>query len=88
MIQDPEESVRIAAAEALFHIGDKETTLPTLLSALKSDNLLVRVPALNVLQMMGKDAIPAYSAIKAIIPEAPWNYDYDSRAAIRILEQL
>ncbi len=89
LLQDTEVAVRIAAAEALYTLGEKEKALAALKKALKSDNLMARVQALNVLENMDlQDARPALSAIKSIISDDPQDRDYDSRAARRLVEQM
>ena len=88
LLRDKEGSVRIAAAEAIYHLGDEGMALTTLIHALKSKNIMARVQALNVLESMGRDAAPAKIAIEAIVPDDPEDYDYDTRAAVRILDQL
>lgn len=88
LTEDPETAVRIAAAEALYHLGNKEMAVQTLSSALQEGNLKARVQALNVLETMDGDAVPALPAVKAIIPDDPENRDYDVRAAKRLVEKL
>lgn len=88
LLADQEASVRIAAAEALHHLGEAAGILPTLTGALANDNLMVRVQALNVLETMGDEAAPALAAITALVPDDPVDYEYDSRAARRLVEQL
>jgi hypothetical protein len=85
-LHDPEVSVRIAAAEALYYLGEKQMAVTALKDALKSDNLMARVQSLNVLENMKEDARPALSAVKALIPvDDPQNNDYDVRAAERLI---
>lgn len=88
LLNDPEISVRIAAAEALYHLGEKTKAVAALGGALKNDNMMARVQALNVLQTMGRDAAPALNAAKALIPDDPDNYDYDVRAAKGFVELI
>jgi hypothetical protein len=88
LAEDPETSVRIAAAEALYHLGDKEMAVQTLSQALQKGNLMARVQALNVLETMDADAVPALPAVKSIIPDDPDNRSYDVRAAKRLVEKL
>ena len=87
-LKDDEVSVRIAAAEALYHLGDVEPAIETLKAALKHDNLMARVQALNVLETMDKDALPALEMVKQLVPEDEENRDYDSRAAERLEAKL
>jgi HEAT repeat protein len=88
LLKDPEAAVRIAAAEALYHLGEKEIVLQTLTDALRQGNLMARVQALNVLETMDDDATPALDAVKTLVPEDPQDRDYDSRAAERLVEKL
>src|SRR5690606_18974878 len=55
-LDDPQVAVRIAAAEALYLLGEKERVLDVLTKALRSPYKMARVQALNVLEFMGEDA--------------------------------
>jgi N-sulfoglucosamine sulfohydrolase len=88
LLKDPEVSVRIAAAEAIYEIGEKKDALSTLRAALKSDNLMARVQALNVLENMGQDARPALGDIRMLLKDNVKDGDYDVRAAHRIIEKI
>lgn len=88
LLKDPEAAVRIAAAEALYHLGEKEIVLQTLTDALQKGNLMARVQALNVLETMDDDAMPALGVVKTLVPKDPQDRDYDSRAAERLMEKL
>ncbi|MEX2233172.1 MAG: sulfatase-like hydrolase/transferase [Cyclobacteriaceae bacterium] len=88
LLQDTEISVRIAAAEALYHLSEKEKALATLKDALKSSNLMARVQALNVLETTGKDARSALDEIQKLLKDNIQDGDYDVRAAKRILEKM
>jgi arylsulfatase A-like enzyme len=81
-------SVQIAAAEALYNLGQKDKALKTLKSALQHDNKMARVQALNVLEQMNEDARPAFDLIKSLTKDDLQDQDYDSRAASRIVEVL
>lgn len=81
LLNDPETSVRIAAAEALYYSGEKQLAVTALTGALKDENRMARVQALNVLQNIGPDAAPAIEAAKALIPDDPADNNYDVRAA-------
>lgn len=65
LTNDPEAAVRIAAAEALYHLGEKEIGVQTLKKALKIDNQMARVQAINVLETMGTDAMPYLACRKS-----------------------
>lgn len=89
LTNDPEVAVRIAAAEALYYLEEKEEAVATLKKALQSDNLMARVQALNVLEKMAlQDIAPASSAIKSLVSENPEDRSYDARAANRLVEQM
>jgi len=62
--------------------------LAVLLEALKSNNLMARVQALNVLENMNDDAKPLTDAIKQLLKNNAQDGDYDVRAAKRLLEKM
>ncbi|MEP6737761.1 MAG: sulfatase/phosphatase domain-containing protein, partial [Chryseolinea sp.] len=68
LLEDPEGAVHVAAAEALYHMGQKEEGLKGLIEELKSQNVFVKVQCINVLQSLGNDALPALDAVKKLIP--------------------
>ena len=88
LLHDPEIAVRIAAAEAIYHLENTDKALSVLRSALDHPNLMARVQALNVLESMKKEAAPALQEL------ADWNFDniqdgeYDRTAAKRLVDQL
>ncbi|SKB80064.1 sulfatase-like hydrolase/transferase [Dyadobacter psychrophilus] len=86
LLNDQEVAVRIAAAEALLAFGETDQPVQTLSEALKSDNQMARVQALNVLETIGKKAQPAFENLKLLLKENPRDSDYDVRAAKKILE--
>jgi N-sulfoglucosamine sulfohydrolase len=88
LLRDPEVSVRIAAAEALYFSGEKAQPVAVLKDALKSINRMARVQALNVLENIGTDAQPIALEIKNLLKENIEDGDYDVRAAKRILEKI
>ncbi len=55
---------RAVAAEVLYELGDVQTALDALTALLESTSPLVRLQAINVLDRMGKDALPAVEAMK------------------------
>lgn len=91
MMADPEISVRIAVAEALYYLDEKDRAVEILTQAVSDRNLMARVQALNVLQTIGSDALPALEAARNLIPGEPKvEEDYDTRAArglVMALEQ-
>ena len=94
LVTDPEPAVRVAAAEALYKIGEKAIAVNTLGKQLSSDNRFLRLEALTVLENMGGDAQPALGQIKNMIDlhggkqlkSAPsWKAEHDIKVANRIL---
>lgn len=88
LTRDPEISVRLAAAEALYTLGERDMALPVLEQGLDSDNLMARVQTLNILEDAGEDARPVLDDIRALLKENVKDNDYDVRAALRIIEQM
>lgn len=88
LLNDPEISVRIAAAEALLNLGETDTPVQTLSEALKSENRMARVQALNVLEANGEHARPAFDNIRSLIKTEPEDGDYDVRAAKKLVQQF
>jgi uncharacterized sulfatase len=64
-LADDSPSVRVAAAEAVGHLGDHAAALPVLTKALEHEAPLVRLAAMNVLDRFGTHARPALAAIRA-----------------------
>ncbi len=87
LLNDPEITVRIAAAEAVGKLGEKEKAVDALIDALKQGNQMARVQALNILDQFGDDARKAYPAVKAVIVGEKADGSYDIRAAERIMEK-
>ncbi len=88
LLKDKVPDVRIAAAEALCHLGASDMATPVLVDALDVDNQMVRVHALNSLEIIGGDvAKAAIAKVKEMIEAAdPANRNYDIRAARRLVE--
>ncbi|MCE7065013.1 sulfatase-like hydrolase/transferase [Dyadobacter sp. CY326] len=86
LLNDPEVTVRIAAAEALLAFGETNASVLALSEALKSENQMARVQALNVLETIGSKAKPAFENIRALLKTNQQDTDYDVRAAKKILE--
>lgn len=87
LLDDTELAVRIAACESLLNMGDTGKPVEVLTRALESDNAMARLQALNVLELIGEKAKPAYANIQAILKDNPKDSDYDVRAAKRIMDQ-
>lgn len=85
---DTEPAVQIAAAEALYQMGEVSLTQDILRRALQSDYEKTRLQALNVLFDFEETHIePLWPLIRQIIPADETNRDYDVRAA-RGLERM
>ncbi|WP_373512024.1 sulfatase-like hydrolase/transferase, partial [Persicitalea sp.] len=85
LLKDKEVSVRIAAAEALTHLGEKDKAVQTLTGALNSDIQMARVQALNILEQLGPDARASYPMVKKLLDDKKKNANYDLRAAEKIM---
>lgn len=89
LLHDPEISIRISAAEALYILGETELSVNTLKETLNSRNRMARLQSLNVLETMNEDAVPAFEAIKSIIPiDDSKKSEYDISAAKRLLKKI
>lgn len=88
ILDDDEVSIQIAAAEALYHLGETQAAVNALRNALTNDNLMARVQALNVLETMSKDALPTLQAVQKLIPTDGEGRDYDMRAAEHLADKL
>ncbi|MCF2488668.1 sulfatase [Dyadobacter sp. CY347] len=86
LLNDPEVTVRIASAESLLAFGETDAPVETLSEALKSENQMARVQALNVLETIGAKAQPAFENVRALLKTDQQDSDYDVRAAKKILE--
>lgn len=86
VLDDESPDVRIAAAEALCHIGGNQKAIPVLIDALDESNQMVRVHALNSLYILGGDvAKAALPKVKELVADQEGR-NYDLRAAQRLLE--
>ncbi|MHB1180048.1 MAG: sulfatase-like hydrolase/transferase [Daejeonella sp.] len=98
LLQDSEPAVRIAAAEALYGLGETTIALPILSQTLTSNNLQARMQALDVLERMGSQARPALAALKQFASleetrKSPQSildkkFDYDLRSAKDLIAKL
>jgi uncharacterized sulfatase len=61
---DPAPNVRVAAGEALCHVGRCEQGLAVLEAALEHDSAFIRLRAMNALDRRGAKAAPVLSAIE------------------------
>lgn len=87
LLSDKEPCVQIAAAEALYGVGEKKKSVAILINALKGSNIMARVQALNILETTDKkDASMARANLQSIISQNL--AEYDVRAAKRLLSKL
>jgi len=86
VLDDESPDVRIAAAEALCYLGETQKSIPVLISALDEDNLMVRVHAMNSLEILGGE--PAKASIPKVkeVLEGREGREYDIRAGKRLIE--
>jgi hypothetical protein len=87
LLTDKEISVQIAAADALYMLGEKEKSIGVLISAIKGNNVMARVQALNVLEAADKkDASLARADLQTLVNQN--GAEYDVRAAKKLLSEL
>ncbi len=86
LLNDNSPDVRITAAEALCNLGYSDLATPVIIETLQDDNLMVRVHALNSLDILGgKVAIEAIPAVRKLLGDRQGR-DYDIRAGKRLIE--
>ena len=86
VLDDTSFDVRIAAAEALCYLGSSEISIPVFIETLNSDNQMVRVHAMNSLEIIGGDVAKAtIPKVREVIADRDGN-DYDIRAGLRLIE--
>ena len=83
-LNDTSGDVCVAAAEALFNLGEKDKALETLKNALSSKNSKVQLHAINVLQGIGREGTKLTKTVKEILPNT--GDDYVKRAGEYFLE--
>lgn len=66
LLDDPEPAVRIAAAEALAAGGREDLALATLGTLLRENSLWPRLQALNVLDRIGRQALPLLPVLREL----------------------
>lgn len=88
VLTDSEVSVRIAAAEALYYLDEQDRAVDILKQAVSDQNLMARVQALNVLQTIGRDALPTLETVRNLVAANPKGDDYDVRAARGLIMTL
>jgi HEAT repeat protein len=88
MLKDPVADVRIAAAEALYKIGDKKESLKLLINEIKTKNNRTQLHALNILDALGDDNDAVTKEIIAAI-SGRWQADpYCHKAAVQLIKKL
>ena len=86
VLQDDSYDVRIAAAEALCYLGESENAIPVFNEAIASENMMIRVHAINSLEIIGgKVAKACVPKVIEMIGDRPGR-DYDLRAGKRLVE--
>lgn len=86
LLNDTEPAVRIAASEALYTLFNEIKQVREILKQeIASDNEIIVIQALNVIDLMGKDAEILFPEIRKIYDKDPDSSDYDVRLARKIL---
>jgi N-sulfoglucosamine sulfohydrolase len=86
LLKDQNADVRITAAEALCNMGLSDVAGPVIIEALNEENQMVRVHAMNSLEIIGGDvARSSLSMIKKVLGDRVGRA-YDLRAGQRLLE--
>lgn len=86
LLKDNNPDVRITAAEALCNLGESGLAGPVLIDALNEENLMVRVHAMNSLEIIGGDvAKKSIPTVKKVLGTREGR-DYDIRAGKRLIE--
>src|SRR5699024_8410335 len=86
LLDDPFPDVAIAAAEALFYLGETEKSLARLKKALDHKDDKVRLHALNVIRTFGKGALPILPKLKNKLNH-PMNHKEEDYG-LRILKDI
>jgi len=80
-LADPAPNVRVAAAEAMAHLGRTDEALAALTEALAHPSPCIRLRAMNVLDRLGPAARPALAAIEKAPTKDGYVADYLRRIA-------
>ena len=86
VLDDASPDVRIAAAEALCHLDESDMAVPVFIDALDNENLMVRVHAMNSLEIIGGDVAKACLAKVTEVIAGREGRAYDIRAGKRLIE--
>jgi HEAT repeat protein len=85
LLEDKSPAPRIAAAEAMGHLGQADRALPVLVAAMNDPQESVRIQAVAALEKLGAAARPADSTLRAATSDSS---EYVKRISIRALERL
>ena len=77
--------MQITAAEALCNLGKTSIATPILINAVSNTNLMVRVHALNSLEIIGGDVAKAAIPTITEMLKGKTGRDYDVRAGKRLV---
>ena len=86
VLKDESPDVRIAAAEALCYLGEHSVAIPVFIDALDSENMMVRVHAMNSLEIIGGDVAKAAIPKVTEVIAGREGRAYDIRAGMRLIE--
>jgi len=87
LLDDPQAYVQVAAAEALYHFGEKQKALPVFFRNLSASNTMLRVQILSALTAASPaELTPIREDLEKIAKLK--NSEYDSNAAAFLLEGL
>ncbi|WP_254412627.1 sulfatase-like hydrolase/transferase [Dyadobacter diqingensis] len=87
LLDDPQDYVQIAAAEALYHLGEKEKALAVFFLNLGSDNTMLRVQILSALTAASPaELAPIKPQLAEIVKKK--KSEYDANAAAFLIEKL
>ena len=86
LLKDENPDVRISAAEALCKLGESTIATPILIEALNEDNQMVRVHAMNSLEIIGGAVAKASIPTVRKVLGTREGRDYDIRAGKRLIE--
>ena len=86
LLEDESGDVRVAAAEAMHQLGEKQTAMEVLMAELEKPNPWVALRAANVLEIIGEEAVPASPRMREV--EASTEADYVKRSLAWTLEKL
>jgi len=85
LLTDSNPDVQITAAEALCNLGKTSIATPILINAVSNTNLMVRVHALNSLEIIGGDVAKAAIPTITKMLKDKTGRDYDVRAGRRLV---